>query len=230
MGPMPKLAEVLASSFTVYTYDRRGRGESGDVGPYAVDREVDDLEAMIAHAGGAAFVCGASSGGALALKAACGGAAIEKLTVYEAPFIVDDTHAPQPEDWVGELERLVLEERRGEAVTQFLRFVGMPAVFAAVMRVTPVWRKLKDVAHTLPYDVSIVAEHQRGVPFEPGEWDAVTVPTVVFAGGKSPAWMRNGMGALADALPDAEHRTLPGQTHMLKAKVVGPALAEFLLR
>jgi pimeloyl-ACP methyl ester carboxylesterase len=227
---MQKLADALASDFTVYTYDRRGRGGSGDVGPYAVAREVDDLEAMTALAGGSAFVFGASSGAALALEAARSGASIDGLALYEAPFIVDGTHAPQRDNWAVELERLVAADRRGDAVTQFLRFVGMPAVLCRVMRLTPMWPKVKAVAHTLPYDVAIMAEYQRGTPFAPRAWDAVKAPTVVLSGGKSPAWLRNGSDALADALPAGDHRTLDGQTHMVKAKVVGPVLAECFLR
>jgi pimeloyl-ACP methyl ester carboxylesterase len=226
-GPMPKLAEQLARQFTVYTYDRRGRGESGDTSPYSPDREVEDLEALIARAGDAVYVHGMSSGAALALEAAKHIRSIARLAVYEPPFIVDDTRPPMPDDFLPRLKQLVADNRPGDAVKMFMRFVGTPAIFTAVMPLTPVWPKLKAVAPTLPYDITIVRDHQRGTPFTPGEWAAVKVPTLVAVGGKSPAWMTNGTRALADALPDVTYRTLPGQTHMVKAQAIAPVLTGF---
>jgi pimeloyl-ACP methyl ester carboxylesterase len=109
----------------------------------------------------------------------------------------------------------------------FMRFVGTPAIFTAVMPLTPVWPKLKAAAPTLPYDITIVQDHQRGTPFTPAEWAEVKIPTLVAAGGKSPAWITNGTRALADALPDAPYRTLPGQNHMVKPQAIAPVLTEF---
>ena len=146
---------------------------------------------------------------------------------YEPPFIVDDSRMPIPDDYLARLERLVTERRNGDAVKMFMQFVGTPAVFTAIMPLTPVWGKLKAVAPTLPYDITIVHDHQRGTPYTPGEWAAVKAPTLVASGGKSPAWMANGTRALADALPDARYRTLPGQNHMVKAQAVAPVLTEF---
>jgi pimeloyl-ACP methyl ester carboxylesterase len=226
-GPMPKLAKQLTPHFTVYTYDRRGRGASGDTEPYAPDREVEDIEALVALAGDPVYLHGTSSGAALALEAAKHIRSIAKLAVYEPPFIVDDTRTPMPDDWLPRLENLVADGRRGDAVTMFMRFVGTPAIFTAVMPLTPVWGKLKAVAPTLPYDITIVHEHQRGRPLTSAEWAAVKVPTLVAAGGKSPAWMTNGTRALAEALPDAAYRTLPGQNHMVKAQVIAPVLTGF---
>ena len=227
-GPMPKLAAQLTPHFTVYTYDRRGRGASGDTAPYAPDREVDDIEALVAMAGDTVFVYGTSSGAALALDAAKRIPAIAKLAVYEPPFIVDDTRPAMPGDYLTRLNRLVAEGRRGDAVKMFMRFVGTPAIFTAVMPLTPVWPKLKAVAHTLPYDTSIMHDYQQGTPLTAQDWAAVKTPTLVAAGGKSPAWMTNATRALADALPDATYRTLPGQTHMVKPQVIAPVLTEFL--
>ncbi len=232
-GPMPKLAAQLAPHFTVYTYDRRGRGASGDTLPYAPDREVDDIEALAvmagetATAGGTVFVHGTSSGAALALEAAKRIPAIAKLAVYEPPFIVDGTRSPIPEGYLSSLTGLVADGRRGDAVKMFMRFVGTPAIFTAVMPFTPVWPKLTAVAPTLPYDIAIMQDHQRGTPFPAAEWAAVKIPALVAVGGKSPAWMTNATRALADALPDARHRTLPGQNHMVKPQAVAPALIEF---
>ena len=230
-GPMPKLAARLTPHFTVYTYDRRGRGASGDTPPYAAGREVDDIEALaeLAGAGGAVLVHGTSSGAALALEAAKRIPAIGRLAVYEPPFIVDGTCAPMPDDYLPRLSRLVADERRTEAVKMFMRFVGTPAIFTAVMPLTPVWPKLKAVAPTLPYDITIIQDHQRGTPFTPAEWAGVKIPTLVAAGGKSPAWMTNGTRALADALPDAQYQTLPGQNHMVKPQAIAPLLTEFFL-
>ncbi len=226
-GPMPKLAAQLTPHFTVYTYDRRGRGASGDTAPYAADREVEDIEALVALAGDTVFVHGTSSGAALALEAAKRITTIGKLAVYEPPFIVDNTRPAIPEDYLTRLNRLVADGRRGDAVKMFMRFVGTPAIFTAVMPFTPVWPKLKAVAHTLPYDISILHDHQRGTPLAARDWVAVKTPTLVAAGGKSPAWMTNATRALADVLPDASYRTLPGQTHMVKPQVIAPVLTEF---
>ncbi|HEV2937111.1 MAG TPA: alpha/beta hydrolase [Streptosporangiaceae bacterium] len=226
-GPMPKLAERLAPHFTVYTYDRRGRGESGDTQPYEPDREIEDLEALIALAGETVYLHGTSSGAALALEAAKRIRSITRLAVYEPPFIVDGSRPPMPDDYLPRLKGLVADGRHGDAVKMFMQFVGTPAVFTAIMPLTPVWGKLKAVAPTLPYDITIVHDHQRGTPYTPGEWAAVKAPTLVASGGKSPAWMTNATRTLADALPDATYRTLPGQNHMVKAQAIAPVLTDF---
>jgi pimeloyl-ACP methyl ester carboxylesterase len=226
-GPMPKLAPHLAQHFTVFTYDRRGRGESSDTKPYAVEREVEDLEALVKETGGSAFVYGISSGAALALEAANRGLAIKKLALYEAPFIVDDSRPPIPEGYLAQLNELIASDRRGDAVKLFMKLVGVPAIFVAMMRFMPAWSKLKSVAHTLPYDITIVQDNQRGKPLPPERWVSVTVPALVVDGGKSPGWMRHAMRALAEVLPNAQHRTLEGQTHMLEPKAIAPVLKEF---
>jgi pimeloyl-ACP methyl ester carboxylesterase len=226
-GPMPKLAEQLAPHFTVYTYDRRGRGQSGDTRPYAPDREVEDLEALIARAGDTVYLHGTSSAAALALGAAKHIRSIARLAVYEPPFIVDDSRPPLPDDYLPRLQQLIAANRPGDAVKMFMRFVGTPAIFTAVMPLTPVWPKLKAAAPTLPYDITVIRDHQRGAPFMPGEWDDVKAPALVAAGAKSPAWITNATRALADALPDATYRTLPGQNHMVKAQAIAPVLTEF---
>jgi pimeloyl-ACP methyl ester carboxylesterase len=226
-GPAKRLAERLAEHFTVYTYDRRGRGESGDTKPYAVDREVEDAEAVIKEAGGSAFMYGISSGAALALEVAGRSSGIVKLAVYEAPFVVDDTHPARPPDYLERMEKLIAADRRSDALRMFMKTVGAPSVMVTVMRVTPAWRKLQRVAPTLPYDFRVLGDTGSGKPLPAGRWDTVTIPTLVMDGGKSPQWMRNGMRSLAGILPDARHRTLPGQTHMLEAQAVAPVLVEF---
>jgi pimeloyl-ACP methyl ester carboxylesterase len=226
-GPSRPLAAELADRFTVYTYDRRGRGESGDTAPYAVEREVEDLEAIIEAAGGAAHVYGISSGAVLALEAAAQGAAIESLALYEPPFIVDDSRPPIVADYLPRLEELIAADRRGDAVRLFMRQVGMPAALVALMRLMPPWRKLKAVAHTLRYDATVMGATQAGRPLPAHRWRDATVPTLVVTGGKSEPWMHRGGEQLADLLPAAEHRVLDGQNHMVKAKALAPLLAEY---
>src|SRR6266704_5313300 len=149
------LAAALAPHFTVFAYDRRGRGESGDTAPYAVEREVEDIDALITEAGGSAFVFGHSSGAVLALEAArLLPTKITKLALYEPPFIVDDSHPPSPPDYASRLMELVSSGRRGEAVEYFMTEVGTPAEMVAQMRQSPMWLGLEEVAHTLAYDAT----------------------------------------------------------------------------
>ena len=226
-GPMGPLAALLTPHFTVFTYDRRGRGDSGDKAPYAVEREVEDIEALINAAGGSAFVYGVSSGAALALEATSRGLAIKKLALYEAPFIVDDSRLPITEAYQAQLNDLIASDRRGDAVKLFMKVVGVPGIVIALMRFMPVWSKLTGVAHTLPYDTSIVIDNQKGKPLPAERWASVMIPTLVADGGKSPAWMRRAMQSLGDVLPNAQRRTLEGQTHMVKAIPHASMLVEF---
>jgi pimeloyl-ACP methyl ester carboxylesterase len=230
-GPNGPLAAELADRFCVVTYDRRGRGASGDNSPYAVEREIDDLDALIAEVGGAASVYGISSGAALALEAANRGSAIGRLALYEAPFVVDDSRAPIPDDYADELSRLVAEDRRADAVRYFMRRgVGLPAPMVALMRFMPAWSTLKSLAHTLPYDTALTVELQHGRPLPADRWSTLTVPTTAISGGKSPAWMQTAMRELAAAVPGAEHRTLEGQTHIVDPRALAPVLAETFVR
>jgi len=226
LGPGVKLAPLLAEQFKVFTYDRRGRGDSGENAPYEVTREVEDLEALIKEAGGSAFVFGHSSGAVLALRAAAHGLPIKKLALYEAPLIVDRSRPSMQNDWA-QIEAFVGEGRRGDAVRAFLKSVGVPAFAMALMRWLPVWGKVTAVAHTLPHDGAIVQEFQRGEPLPAMGWTNVTIPALAIDGGRSPAWIRNGTRALAAALSNAQYRTLEGQTHDVNAKTLAPVLKEF---
>jgi pimeloyl-ACP methyl ester carboxylesterase len=225
------LATLLAPDFTVFSYDRRGRCDSGDTSPYKVEREVEDIEALIEEAGGSAFVFGISSGAALALQAAAHLKSIKRLALYEPPYIVDDTRPPIPEDFVTQMERLLAAGCRGDVVELFMtQGVGVPAEFVAAMRQDPSWSQLESLAHTLIYDISIMGYSQPGRPL-PAELTrraaSVKAPTLVMAGGASPAWLHNAAQAVAKVIPSAQTRILEGQTHAVAPDVLAPVLIEF---
>jgi pimeloyl-ACP methyl ester carboxylesterase len=224
-GPMPKLAPILARHFTVFHYDRRGRGESGDTTPYMVEREVEDLAAIINEAGGSARVLGLSSGAALALAAAASGLNIKQLALYEPPFIANTKGGHQPPaDSLARLKQLLSDGRRGDAVKFFMtKMVGAPAFVAVIMRFTPVWKKLKSVAHTLPYDAAIMGDFT--VPAKRAA--SVVAPTLVMGGGKSPAGLRHAVEAVAGAVPHAQRIMLAGQNHNVALKALAPVVQEF---
>src|SRR3954468_14659408 len=187
MGPSTGIAKELAAGFAVHGYDRRGRGESDPgASPWSLEREIEDLAAVVEAAGGGAHVIGVSSGAAISLEAARRGVPIDRLALYEAPFILDDTQPPHPADTPQRVQRLVDDGERGEAVKAFMRLVGMPAPFIGLMRVLPAWKKMTGIAHTLPYELAIVTPFQQGEPLVPGYYDDVRQPTLVIAGGKSP--------------------------------------------
>lgn len=217
------LAAHLAPHFTVFTYDRRGRGDSGDAAPYAVEREIDDLDALISAAGGSACVFGYSSGAVLSLMAARR-LAITKLALYDPPFLVDDGRPRPPADLALQIAELVSSGRRGDAVELFqTKGVGIPAEVVVQLRHAPFRPALEAIAHTLVYDATITGDLTL-----PADLAAsITVPTLVMDGGETPAWMRHGAQALADALPAARRRTLEGQTHDIVPAVMAPVLVEF---
>jgi pimeloyl-ACP methyl ester carboxylesterase len=226
-----ELAALLAPQFTVLAYDRRGRGESGNTEPYAVEREIEDLAAVIAEAGGPAFVVAGSSGGPLALDAAAQGVTISKLALYEPPFIVDDTRPPLPDDYVEQLDNLVAAGRPGDAVELFMTAaVGVPSEFVAGMKADESWAALESVGHTIAYDGRIMGDTMSGKPLPADRWNGVAVPTLVMDGGESPPFMHNGADALAAILPSAHRRTLEGQTHEVEPQVLAPVLVEFFER
>jgi pimeloyl-ACP methyl ester carboxylesterase len=224
-GPMPKLAPLLAPRFTVFMYDRRGRGESGDTQPYAKQREVEDLAALIAEAGGGASLLGLSSGAALALEAAAGGLDVRKVVAYEPPFVHEGDGAGGA-GYEGALQRLLAAGDRGGAVKYFMKdMVGVPAPFVVMMQLMPwVWSKLKAVAHTLPYDAAVMSEFE--VPR--ARLASIKVPTLAMYGSKTDARLQRATRAVADVVPSAQLRALAGQTHNVSPRVLVPAVAEFL--
>lgn len=222
------LAETMSEDFTVLSYDRRGRGDSGDTLPYAVEREMEDLEALINEAGGSAFVFGHSSGGVLALRATASGLEIPKLAVYEPPFIVDNSRPSVPDDYVEHLDHLIAEGRKDDALEYFMtKAVGIPEEYIEQMKAAPFWEMSKSVAHTIPYDGRVMGNTMSGKPLSKEPWDSIEAPTLVIDGGASEAWMRHGARQLADILPDSQHVTLEGQDHGPANEVLAPVLVEF---
>jgi pimeloyl-ACP methyl ester carboxylesterase len=231
-GPMPELAGLLSAHFTVYTYDRRGRGESGNTLPYAPEREIEDLDALIEAAGGTAYVYGISSGATLAMRttAALPGK-VTKLAGYEPPLLVDDSRPAPPADYRQQIDTMLAAGRNGDVVSFFMvTMVGAPKFVPYILRIMPAWKKLKAVAPTLPYDMAILGDTQTGAGL-PDEFvnvlGSIDVPTLVADGGKAAPWMHHGVQAVADAIPASTRLTLPGQTHQLKAAAIAPVLIDF---
>jgi pimeloyl-ACP methyl ester carboxylesterase len=220
------LAKALESQFTVLNYDRRGRGASGDTQPYAVDREVEDLDALIREAGGTARVFGYSSGGNLALEGPARGLGITKLALYEAPFVAGDERSRPPKDMAAQLATLVASDRRGDAVELFqTKMVGIPEQVVVQMRHAPFRPALEATAHTLVYEATIVGD--LTLPTE--KLRSITAPTLAVYGGASPAFMGNGAKALAEAIPNGHVRALDGQTHHIVPAALAPVLLEFFI-
>jgi pimeloyl-ACP methyl ester carboxylesterase len=223
-GSNAGLAEALKADFTTYNYDRRGRGDSGDTAPYAVEREIEDIEAVIALAGGKAHLYGSSSGAALALEAAAAGAPVDRLVLWEPPYNVDPEGRP-PADSVEQLDRMVAEGRRGDAATFFMvDMVRMPADFAAFAKTQPWWPAQEAIAHTLAYDARVMGDYSPPVATAA----RITVPTIILTGGASFPFMHTTADVLAAAIPDARTRRLDGQEHNVDPTVLGPAMKEFL--
>jgi pimeloyl-ACP methyl ester carboxylesterase len=228
------LVPELAARFTVYNYARRGRGDSGDTLPYALEREFEDLDALIAEAGGSAHLYGVSSGGALVLEAAAAGLPVDRLGVYEVPYMVADDMARRAREFVQQLGAVLAEGRRGEALELFMRLAGSSEDDIAGARSSPFWPGLEAIAHTLAYDAACMGDYRPPT----ARLARITQPTLVVTGGVSPD-AQVGMGGLppdlfdraADAIaatvPRAERLTLAGQGHVADPKVVAPVLERF---
>jgi pimeloyl-ACP methyl ester carboxylesterase len=216
----------LTARFTVYTYDRRGRGDSGDTRPYSPDREVSDLAAVVEAASGSpVFVFGHSSGAALALRAAAQGLPVAAVVAYEAPYIIPGTREV-PQDPAGRIRELVASGRRGDAVRFWMTdVVRVPAQVVTMMEGSPSWPGLKALAHTLPYDLALTGE--AGVPT--GDLAKITVPVLVLGGGNSPDWFHRTVQETAAAIRGARLLMLEGQDHGAPPEVISPVLTEFFL-
>jgi pimeloyl-ACP methyl ester carboxylesterase len=223
------LAEELAKHFTVINYDRRGRGDSGDTHPYAVEREVEDLGALIAEAGGAASLYSHSSGAALALHAAAHGLPIARLVLHEPPYSPDSEEERQTSREYGERLRTILAEgRRGDAVALFMTTVGIPQEMVEGMRKEPWWAGMEKVAPTLAYDSEIMDDISSGGTIPTGLLGTMPAPTLVLCGGASPAWMIDVGRQVADGLPDGRLGVLEDQEHEVPPEVLVPVLVEFI--
>jgi pimeloyl-ACP methyl ester carboxylesterase len=226
-----ELVELLAPRFTVVNYDRRGRGDSGDGVEYVVEREVEDLAALVEEAGGSAGVFGMSSGAVLALRAAAAGVPFDQAVVYQPPFTVDTSGHLPPTDFERRLGELVASGDRGATVGYFMREgMGAPRALVGVLRLArPIWKNLEAVSHTLPYDYAVMNGTVHGKPLAREPWASIATPTLVVDGGKSPASLRDAADALAARLPDAQRLTIPGQSHNLSMKLLAPVLEGYLL-
>jgi pimeloyl-ACP methyl ester carboxylesterase len=219
------LARALAAQFTVLNYDRRGRGDSGDTAPYAVEREIDDLAALIGAAGGSAAVFGHSSGATLALKAAASGLPITHLLLYEPPFNPDDSFPRLPAGLAGELAGLVAAGRRGDAVELYqTRAVGLPEPVVAQLRNAPFRPGLEAIAHTLAYDAAVIGD--RSLPA--AMLGTITIPALVITGEQSPPFLTSAAKAAAAALRAGQLAVLPGQTHDINPEATAPVITGFL--
>ena len=222
-GPMDALAALLRDRFTVYTYDRRGRGESSDTLPSATAREVEDLQALIAAAGGEADVYAMSSGGGLALATAAAGPGIRRLALYEPPYIAEAGDGARAAAYTEHLDALLADGRRGDAIALFMTYVGVPAPVVAGMRSQPGWDRFEAIAPTLAYDDRLMT----GGTVPRALAATVTAPALVVTGGASPRILQDAGRAATEALPAGSHTTLADQTHDVQADALAPLLAEF---
>jgi pimeloyl-ACP methyl ester carboxylesterase len=226
-GPSRPLAAELSDRYTVVAYDRRGRGESGNALPYAVEREVDDLRAVIEAVGGEAFVLGQSSGSGLAYEAAAAGVPMRSLVGYEAPYFgLRPGKDGAPLDFVGDLDSLIAAGENGKAVDYFMvKMVKGPWFMPLMMRsMRKVWKQLLVVAPTLPYDARVMNGDFQ-VPAE--RFRGIRIPTLVLVGGKAAEEMKTAQLTIAATIPGARHAVLEGQTHQVSPAALGPAAVEF---
>ncbi|MFG1624585.1 alpha/beta fold hydrolase [Kribbella sp. NPDC049227] len=223
-----EVAKLLSDEFRVYAYDRRGRGESTDTKPYAIQREIEDLAALIEDAGQPAIVFGWSSGSLLALDAAAAGLPITALALFEPPVVVDDGRPPLPSDYVEQLEAYVAAGDRGAAAELFMTAAAnMPPEFVAGVRQSPYWAPVEEIAHTISYDGRIMGTTMSGNPLPAERWAAVDVPVLVLHGDATAPWLITGAEAVAKHLPTARLLPVTGENHNAEPPVLAPVLRQF---
>ncbi|MGE5802593.1 MAG: alpha/beta fold hydrolase [Gemmatimonadota bacterium] len=218
-----KFAAEFAKDFQVFSYDRRGRGGSTDTKPYTVQKEIDDLAAVCREAGGSPIVLGISSGAALALEAAAAGAPFGRLVAFEAPYMVGSHRKSEHARYEAELARLLAGDHRDAALRLFMRTVGVPAVFVAIMRLLPFWKGLRLTAHTLSYDAAVM----RGFELPAARLAGIRVPTLVAGGAKSPESLKAAVRSVAKAVPGARRVEIPKQSHAINAAALLPFVRQF---
>jgi pimeloyl-ACP methyl ester carboxylesterase len=218
------IAAELARHFTVLNYDRRGRGDSGDTLPFAVEREIEDLDVLLAAAGGTATVLGLSSGAALSAEAAAADLPIAALVLWEPPFTVDAVGQRLAKEYTDKLRELLAAGERGEALALFMRRVGLPEEMIAGMRQSPYWKVGESLAPTLAYDAAVMGDDAT-IPTE--RYGRIGVPALVLAGSASPEPMRRAAQLVAAAIPRARFDVLDGQDHDVAPQVLSPAVARF---
>jgi pimeloyl-ACP methyl ester carboxylesterase len=225
----PQFASLLGEHHTVYLYERRGRGNSGDTKPYSKEREIEDLAAVIEAAGGAASVVGLSSGGVLSLDAAAAGLPITKLALFEPPLIVDDSREPRPDDYLDEAKRILADGRKGDAIVHALtKTVFLPVEMVEGMRSQPFFGAMEAVGDTVAYDGEIMEGLMSGKPLPTDRWSTLKTPTLVVYGGESELWFHNAAKALNELLPTVEGaQALEGQTHEVDAGVLATTVAKY---
>ncbi|MEQ9365608.1 MAG: alpha/beta hydrolase [Leptospirales bacterium] len=222
--PILQDVQEFAKHFTVYIYDRRGRGDSGDTPPYSREREIEDIDAMIAASGGPARVYGHSSGAVLALEAAARlGDRVLQATLYDPSYVHDEAEKETFRQLSLKVHRLLQEGKNGAAMTAFLKGIGMPGIFVFLMRLMPAWRKIKALAPTLAYDIALTEDLP---PLELAS--KIRVPVQIVVGEKSPASIHSVARQLMRAIPAARLDVLAGQDHMVNAKVLLPIVLSFL--
>ncbi|MFG1667363.1 alpha/beta fold hydrolase [Streptomyces sp. Y7] len=225
-GTVAPLAVPLSEHFEVVVYDRRGRGQSGEASPYAVEREVEDLAALIDAVGGEAALYGTSSGGALVLHAAASGLPVRQVAVYEVPFAVYEGGARERAEYTERLTEALGEGRRGDAVELFLRLTGMAEQMIQGARQSPMWAGMETIAPSLAHDNAVMGDGL--VPRD--RLASISVPVLAVAGSASPTWMHEAARAVAETVPGGSYRSLEGQTHMVEPDVLAPVLTEFFAK
>ncbi|MBB5857280.1 alpha/beta fold hydrolase [Amycolatopsis umgeniensis] len=219
-GDEPLVAE-LAAEYSVVTYDRRGRGDSGDTEPYAVEREIEDLAAVIASLGEPVIVHGISSGGALAFLAAAAGVPMARLSVFEPPYRGETEEVP--EGYADEMRDLVAAGRWDDAVALFMMSaVGSPAEAVAEAKATPMWAELRSFAPTLVHDARVMGDSKV-----PGGLEAITAPVLVVNSNGSTDWLKAAALAVTKAIPGARQVELDGEFHSVPPERLVPELSAF---
>ncbi len=223
------LAGLLAPAHTVITYDRRGRGESGDTQPFSPQREIEDVAALVEIAGDGASLLGYSSGAVVALEAAAAGLPIARVILYEPPFVLPESGFPAPPaDYVEQLNRMTASSDKDAAPAYFMASVGMPSQAIEGAKTSPMWPIMQSIGPTIAYDGQFMFDAYYTTGKFPDHWQRAKLPVLVVNGDASFPFMPAAADAVAKALPNASRKTLAGQDHGPKPEVMAPVIREFL--